>query len=410
MTRLLFKNGLIFDGRGPDLLADHAVVVEAGVIAQITPDKPDGAFDRVVDLNGATLIPGLIDAHFHAYAVETDFVKLEAMPRTYLGHRGGHLLNQSLKRGFTTVRDVGGADHGLWRAIEEGYVAGPRLFYCGRAFSQTGGHGDGRTVGAEEAFCGCSGRGVLADVVDGVDALRRAAREALRHGAHHLKLFLSGGISSPSDPIWMSQFADDEIAVVVEEALRRRAYVVAHAYTPETITRAVNLGVRSIEHANLIDAAAARRVAEHKAFVVPTLVTYDALWRGGQAAGAPGFLLDKLGQVRTHGLEAIEICRAAGVRLGFGTDLLGDLHAHQLDEFQLRSEVETPLQILTSATSINAEILLMSGKLGCIAPGAFADFVVVDGNPLEDISLLYRAPSAIRSVWKSGVCVRRDDA
>ena len=409
MVRVLFKNSLIFDGHSPDLLADRSIVVVDGVIAEVSATPSDGPYDQVVDLKGRTLLPGLIDAHFHAYAVETDFVKLEAMPQTYLGQRGGHLLNQSLLRGFTTVRDVGGADHGLWRAIEEGYVTGPRLFYCGRDFSQTGGHGDARPIGKADEFCGCSGRGVLADVVDGADALRRAAREALRQGAHHLKMFLSGGISSPSDPIWMSQFADDEIAAVVEEAARRRAYVVAHAYTAETITRAVGLGVRSIEHANLIDAAAARHVADHDAFVVPTLVTYDALRRGGQAAGAPAFLLGKLDEVRTQGLEAIEICRAAGVRLGFGTDLLGDLHAHQLDEFRLRSEVETPLQILTSATSTNADLLQMTGRLGCIAPGAFADFVVVDGNPLEDISLLYRVPG-IRSVWKGGVCVSsRDD-
>jgi len=246
-------------------------------------------------------------------------------------------------------------------------------------------------------------------VVDGADALRRAAREALRQGAQHLKMFLSGGISSPSDPIWMSQFADEEIAAVVEEAARRRAYVVAHAYTPETITRAVGLGVRSIEHANLIDPAAAECVADHRAFVTPTLVTYDALWRGGRAAGAPPFLLGKLEEVRGQGLQALEICRAAGVRLGFGTDLLGDMHASQMDEFRLRSEVETPLQVLTSATSTNADLLQMAGKLGCIAPGAFADFVAVEGNPLEGLSVLYRVPSGVRSVWKGGVRVSGGD-
>jgi len=256
------------------------------------------------------------------------------------------LLMQSLRRGFTSVRDVGGADHGLWRAIEEGYVEGPRLFYCGRAFSQTGGHGDVRVPGAESDWrpCGCSPRGTLATVVDGVDNLRVAAREALRHGAHHLKIFLSGGISSPSDPIWMPQFSRDEISVVVEEAARRRVYVAAHAYGPEAIQSGVACGVRSFEHANLIDIDTARMVAKAGAFVVPTLATYESLDKHGSRAGAPRHLLDKLREVKSKGLEAIEICRTAGVKLGFGTDLLGELHAYQMDEFRLRSEVESPFK------------------------------------------------------------------
>ena len=404
--RVVFTNGLIFDGRSPDLLADHAVVVEDGLITEISTTAP-GPSESIVDLKGATLIPGLIDAHFHAYAAEIDFLKLESYPPTYLSHRGGHLLTRALRRGFTTVRDVGGADYGLWRAIEEGYIEGPRLFFCGRAFSQTGGHGDVRGPGTSADWqpCACSPRGPLAEVVDGTDALRRAAREALRHGAHHLKLFLSGGISSPTDPIWMSQFSEEEISVVVAEAARRRAYVAAHAYGPEAIQRGVSCGVRSIEHANLIDNVTARRVAAAGAFVVPTLATYDSLERHGKEAGAPAYLLDKLREVKDKGLEAIEICRAAGVKLGFGTDLLGDLHAYQRDEFRLRSEIETPFQILASATSVNAELLNMPGKLGCIAVGAYADLLAISGNPLEDISLLYAQSNAITGVWKGGVRV-----
>lgn len=407
MKRKLFKNGLIFDGLQPRLLADQFVVVEDDLITAITSASPDGPFDEIIDLKGDTLLPGFIDAHFHAYAVDLDFVRLEALPATYLAQRGRHLMEDALCRGFTTVRDVGGADYGLWRAIEEGYVAGPRLFYCGRAFSQSGGHGDIRAPHVQWQPCGCSPKGVLAEVVDGVDALRKSAREALRQGAHHLKIFVSGGIASPSDPIWMLQFSEDEIVAVVDEARRRRAYVAAHAYTAETISRAVKLGVRSIEHGNLIDDAAAAEVARQGAFVVPTLVTYDSFHKYGSSMGAPAHLLDKLETVRAEGMRAIERCRAAGVKLGFGTDLLGPLHLHQREEFRLRGEVETPLQVLMSATSVNAELINMSGKLGCIAPGAFADFVVVDGNPLEDLSLLYRSDSAIRTVWKGGTVVSR---
>jgi imidazolonepropionase-like amidohydrolase len=402
VKRKLFKNGVIFDGVHADLLADRFVVVEDEFIADITTSTPDGPFDEIVDLKGDTLLPGFIDAHFHAYAVDLDFGRLEALPATYTAQRGRHLMEDALKRGFTTVRDVGGADYGLWRAIEEGYVAGPRLFYCGRAFTQSGGHGDIRAQHVEWQPCGCSPKGILAEVVDGADALRKSAREALRQGAHHLKIFVSGGIASPSDPIWMLQFSEEEIIAIVDEATRRRAYVAAHAYTAETITRAVRLGVRSIEHGNLIDEAAAAEVARCGAFVVPTLVTYDSLHRYGESMGAAAHLLEKLETVRGEGMRAVERCRAAGVNLGFGTDLLGPLHRHQLEEFRLRGEVETPLQVLMSATSVNADLINMSGKLGCIAPGAFADFVAVQGNPLEDLSLLYRPSPAIRAVWKGG--------
>jgi imidazolonepropionase-like amidohydrolase len=406
LSRSLFTNGLIFDGRSPDLLADHDVVVEDGVIVEISR-AASGPFGSIVDLKGATLMPGLIDAHFHAYAVEVDFLKLESYPPTYLAHRGRYLLERSLRRGFTSVRDVGGADYGLWRAVEEGYIEGPRVFFCGRAFSQTGGHGDVRApgTGADWGPCGCSPRGTLAEVVDGTDSLRRAAREALRHGAHHLKIFLSGGISSPTDPVWMSQFSEEEISVVVEEAARRRSYVAAHAYGAEAIRRGVTCGVRSIEHGNLIDSDTARMVAAAGAFVVPTLATYDSLEHHGKEAGAPTHLLDKLREVKGKGLEAVEICRAAGVKLGFGTDLLGDLHAYQRDEFRLRAEVETPFQILTSATSVNAELLNMSGRLGCIAVGAFADLLAVSGNPLVSIALLYQESSAVAGIWKGGTRV-----
>lgn len=402
MQRTLLRNVAVFDGVSPELTDRAAILIEGDRFAAILPVDTAEAADTIIDMDGRCVIPGLIDAHFHAYASDIDFVRLESLPPTYLAQRARHLMEDALKRGFTTVRDVGGGDYGLWRAIEEGWIFGPRLFYCGRAFSQSGGHGDIRAPHEHDDVCGCAGRGILAERVDGVDAMRKAAREALRQGAHHLKIFVSGGIASPSDPIWMLQFSEDEIAAVVDEARRRRAYVAAHAYTAETIARAVRLGVRTIEHGNLIDEAAARAVAEHGAFVVPTLATYEAFRRNGVAEGAAPHLLAKLEDVAGQGLEAIRICRRAGVRLGFGTDLLGTLHRHQRDEFRLRAQAETPFQILESATSVNAAILGREGELGTIAPGAFADFLVIDGNPLDDIALLYEDSTAINAVWKGG--------
>ena len=176
----------------------------------------------------------------------------------------------------------------------------------------------------------------------------------------------------------------------------------AHAYTAETISRAVRLGVRSIEHANLIDRAAAEVVVDHEAFVVPTLVTYDAMSRFGKEAGAAAATLEKLTEVSVKGLEAVEICKAAGVKIGLGTDLLGDLHRHQLQELRIRSEVDSPFEVLHSAIAINAEIVQKPDELGCVREGAFADFLIVDGNPLEDLSLLYQDQKGIDAIIKDG--------
>ena len=399
---ILLSGALIFDGYYPTLSEPQFVVLHEGRIAQVESIRPVDGYDREIDLGGRTLMPGLIDAHFHAYATEVDTAKCETYPPSYQSQRARLNLEAALARGFTTVRDVAGGDVGMWLACEEGIFPAPRLFYCGRAFSQTGGHGDTRPphVGADP--CGCRPTGALADIVDGVDALRRASREALRQGAHHLKLFLSGGISSPSDPVDSLQFSDDEIAAVVDEAARRGKYVAAHAYTASSVARAVTLGVRSIEHANLIDQDTAELVAGAGAFVIPTLAIYEALARSGVEAGAPKHTMAKLDEVRGRGLDAIRLCRAAGVRLGFGTDLLGPLHRFQRDEFRLRAAVETPFETLQSATVINAELLGMAGLLGVVAPGAYADLLVVDGNPLEDISVLSVESTAISQIWHRG--------
>lgn len=399
---LLLTDGLIFDGHSPDLIADKYILIKDNRIASISTERPEEKVQEIA-LAGKIVMPGLIDCHFHAYACELNFQELESLPLSYIAQRGRQLMENALQRGFTTVRDAGGADYGLWRAIEEGVFAGPRLFYAGRAFSQTGGHVDTRPQHMEP--CGCVHAGTLGHVVDGVDALRKAVRETLRQGAHQIKIMVSGGISSPTDPVWMLQFSDEEIAAAVDEASRRRTYVMAHAYTAETIQRAVKLGVRTLEHGNLIDEAAAKLVAKHGAYVVPTLVTYDAIGRYGKETGAPKSMLEKLKEVKSAGLSAVDICKSAGVSLGLGTDLLGDMHVHQLDELKLRSEVQTPYEVLHSATAINAEIIQRPEELGCVRVGAYADLLVIDGNPLEDLSLLWDSKRKPISIFKGGQLV-----
>ena len=403
MSLVLFRNGKLFDGLAGESRGGMEVLVENDRIKEVS-DTPIAAGDaRVVDLGGRTLMPGLIDAHFHAVAADPNISQVENMPPSLIAQYSRGFLEASLGRGFTTIRDAGGADYGLARAIETGLIAGPRLFYSGRALSQTGGHGDFRPYEQGHALCSCGlGARVFSRIVDGVAEVRRAARDELRKGAAQIKIMASGGVASPSDPAWVLQFSEEEIRAVVWEAHSWRTYVMAHAYTPQAIRRCVEYGVRSIEHGNLIDAETAAYVAEQGAFVVPTLCTYDALSKHGAALGFPKVSLEKVDSVRTAGLEALELLRAAGVKIGFGTDLLGAMHEHQLSEFAIRAQVLPAADILRQATSINAELLNRSGDLGVVATGALADLIVVDGDPVADIGLLSGQGEAVLMVMKGG--------
>ena len=408
MSLVLFRNGRLFDGLGAESREGLEVLVEGDRIKEIADTAISASGARVVDLAGRTLMPGLIDAHFHAVAADPNIDHVENMPPSLIAQYSRGFLEASVARGFTTIRDAGGADYGLARAIDGGLIAGPRLFYSGRALSQTGGHGDFRPYEQEHALCSCGlGARVFSRIVDGVPEVRRAARDELRKGATQIKIMASGGVASPSDPTWVLQFSEEEIRAAVWEAHSWRTYVMAHAYTPEAIRRCVEYGVRSIEHGNLIDAETAAYVAEQGAYVVPTLCTYDALSRHGAALGFPKVSLDKLSSVHAAGLEALELLRTAGVKMGFGTDLLGAMHEHQLSEFAIRADVLPAAEVLRQATSINGELLQHPGELGVVASGALADLIVVDGDPVADIGLLSGQGETIPMVMIGGE-VRKD--
>jgi imidazolonepropionase-like amidohydrolase len=392
---LSIVNALIFDGTSPDL-TEGCVRVAGGVITEVG-GRPAEA-DLLIDARGRTVIPGLIDAHFHAYGAHLSSLEIEAGSMSYLALAGARRLAAALGRGFTTVRDVAGGDAGLARALAERLIPAPRYLFTGRALSQTGGHGDPRPPDLD--FCTHGG---MCEVVDGADALRRAVRERFRQGAHAIKIMTSGGVMSPADPIRVPQYSAGEIAAVADEAARRGSYVAAHAYSPEAIVHSVENGVRSIEHGNLLDPAAAAVMAERGAFLVPTLATYDAMARRGAGLGMGAVGLAKNLEVLDSGRRAIEIARRAGVRIGFGTDLMGALEDEQLQGLRLQAEVEGPLAVLRSATSANAE-LLGRDDIGRIAPGAAGDLIVVDGNPLEDPSVLWAGPDR-RTVIQGGAPV-----
>lgn len=392
---LAIINAAVFDGESADLV-DGPVYLEDGRIADI---GGRGDADRVIDARGGTVLPGLIDAHCHAYGVSLDMLSIEASPLSYLALTGARRLGAALSRGFTTVRDVAGGDAGLARAIEEGAIRAPRYFYTGAALSQTGGHGDPR--GVDMDVCGC--HAYTSEVVDGVDAVRAAARDRFRRGAHAIKMMTSGGVMSLADPIRVPQYSAEEIRAVVDEARRRGSYVAAHAYSPEAIRHSVENGVRSIEHGNLMDAETAALMAEHGAFLVPTLATYDAISRRGADVGLAAVGLEKNREVLTAGAKAIELARAAGVPIGFGTDLMGALEDEQLQGLRLQVEVDGTLNALRSATSVNAD-LLGRPDLGRVQVGNPADLLIVHGDPFTDPSVLWGAPER-RTVIQAGVPV-----
>lgn len=408
MTDLLITDATLLDVETGTLHAGSSVRVQGDRIAEValgrTLDADSGT--TRVDAAGRTLMPGLVDAHVHAILTTLDLGALASRPATRLGIEAGQVLEGMLRRGFTTVRDAGGLDRGLQEALETGLVTGPRVFRSGRVLSQTGGHGDIHPASNEPHLCaGEIVSTAFAHVADGPDAVRRAVREELKAGAHQIKVMAGGGVATPSDPIDMVQYTAEEIRAAVTEAASRRTYAFAHAYVPDAIIQAAEAGVRSIEHGNLLDERAAAVMAEHGTFLVPTLVVYEQIAALGRQWGFPEASLAKLDQVQDAGRRAIRIALDAGVRVGFGTDLLGETHPAQGRELLLRAQVQSPLDVLRSATLVNADLLGRSGELGVVAPGAYGDLLLVEGNPLEDLELLVRADETFRMVVRNGEVV-----
>jgi imidazolonepropionase-like amidohydrolase len=406
MTAVLFKNGALLDPRERELREGYHVLVEDGRVKEVSDRAIQCEGAQVIDAAGLTIMPGLIDLHGHVMATQLNLHTQGLLPDALVTIRALPIMAGMLRRGFTSLRDAGGAGWGLKSAVEDGSTPGPRLFISGRALSQTGGHGDGRPRSdylRPTSLCGCCFRaGDISRVVDGVDALRRAVREELQMGADQIKIMGSGGVASPTDPIGAFGYSEDEIRAVVAEAAGRQTYVMAHCYTAEAIERAVRLGVRTIEHANLIDDPVAQLMAAKGAYAVPTLVTYEALSSEGAQYGLPPESVEKIASVRTAGLHALEILQRAGVKIGFGTDLLGPSQRLQSDEFRIRAEVQSPFEVIQSATLVGAEVLNRTGQLGELVPGAHADVLLVDGNPYRDLGCLLGQGEHIPLVMKGG--------
>ena len=411
MNAVLLRNARVFDGVSADCPEGMEILIEGGIIREVSA-KPLKAGDaHVIDVGGRTVMPGLIDAHIHAYASDVSVQKIDLAGTAYRTAHAARMLGHALDCGFTTVRDIGGGDWSLWRAIEDRLIRAPRFLYAGKVISMTGGHGDMRQMSERhhsEGYCSCGSFNTVAVIADGVPQVLNATREELRRGAHCIKIMGSGGVVSPTSPIWMNQFREDEIRAIVNETTERRTYVSAHCHPASAVRRSVEFGVRCIEHGTLIDDETARFVADKGAFIVPTMAIIFALVELGKKLGFPAQSQEKVEVAFKQALIGMESMRRAHIRVGFGTDLLGETYRQQCREFRIRSEVFTPLEILRQVTSTNAEILLHKDALGCVKPDAYADLLVVDGDPLKDIGLLAADGQHLRLIMRGGELIRND--
>lgn len=405
MAIILFRNAAVLDAAAGERLENCDVLVEDDLIREVSEERPIHVKGEhtAFDLDNRTLMPGLIDAHVHCMAVVANHVQLAKIPPTLIAARAKPILEAMLARGFTSVRDAGGAEWGLAEAVRLNYFHGPRMFISGLALAQTGGQGDFR--GREETELGCPcchSLRTISRVVDGVDEVRRAAREELRKGANQIKVMAGGGVAS-GVPVDQANFSRDELVAVAEEAERAGTYVMAHAYAPSSIRSAVEAGIRTIEHGNLVDTETAQLMAKKGAYAVPTLAVYENYRRHGAEFGLSEKVKLGLDDLLRKGQASLDVFRSAGVKIGFGTDLEGILHQYQLREIALRKPFMSPAEIIASSTVVNAEAMQMKGKIGVIKPGGFADFLVLKGNPLEDITLLENEGQHLDAIVKGGV-------
>jgi imidazolonepropionase-like amidohydrolase len=411
----LFRNVGIWDGRSEGARSGEVLVVGNKIqTVSSTPIVPPANLNAVViDGGGRLLTPGFIDAHVHMTSVLTPQEQVESDP-AYLAALEIRGAEQALMRGFTTQRDVAGAVFGLKKAIDEGYAIGPRIYAAGAALSQTGGHGDDRHYSdpprSHARSLSYDERTGMSAIADGVPQVLTAAREQIAHGAALIKVMASGGAASEFDPLRATEYTVEELRAAVDVATSFGTYVTVHSYNPESTRRAIEAGVRCIEHGHLLDEPTMKLVADRGIFLSTNLVVYETVPPGVTATQRAKFL-----EVKAATDTMMKLAKKYHVKLGFGTDLIYGLDqmARQNREFTLRAQWFSPAEILRQATSGNAAILAMSGprnpypgKLGVIEEGAYADILLINGDPLKDISILELPEVALALIMKDGRIVK----
>ncbi|MEU7003593.1 amidohydrolase family protein [Nonomuraea sp. NPDC046570] len=407
MTASLWLHGatlITATGRDPEAAG---LLIEAGRIAQIGGSAPPDA--EVVDCTGLTVTPGLIDAHVHMGLAS----RLEAsvgygMSVAEIAADMFSNCAQTLRTGFTTVRDCGGIDAGLARVVASGKVAGPRIVQCGPIHCQTGGHGQYASEWEpSEMWRGrvVPGLRTLATLSDGPDQMRKNARESFRGGAEFLKLCVTGGVISHHDKLTDTQFSMEEIAVAVAEAAARGTYVTVHAHNVEGIRNAVLAGVRCVEHGTGIDEETAALMADHQVSLVPTLAAVEAVIWNVDGLGLPSHFAERAARVRDAMIDGLLAAKAAGVRVGLGSDLIGPDQSRRGAELTLRAAVESPMEALIAATRVNAGLLRLDSEIGTLEVGKQADIVAFAENPLENPAL-FAEPDNVVLVLQNGVVAK----
>lgn len=406
MNSLLIRNARIVDGTKAAPTDPVQIAIEDGKIKDIAKQISFAA-DVELNLSGLIAMPGLIDCHVHAVSTTANLGQNTALPSSLIAARSGQILKDMLMRGFTTVRDLGGADRGLQQAVEEGLFVAPRLIICGKALSQTGGHTDYRgAYDNRDVRWYAHQLGSVGRICDGLPEVQRATREELKGGAQFIKVMADGGVSSPSDPIGYQAFSIDELKAIVEIARSFGTYVAAHLYDDLAIVRALDCGIECIEHGNLMSDDTIARVAREGVYVVPTNITYDMLATKGAASGLPAASIEKIETVREAGLDKLAKFHEAGITMGYGSDLLGDMHQEQSGEFILRGRYIPTDAVIRSATVDAAKVLRMEGQIGELKADAYADLIAVDGNPLESLDLLTHQGAHIPLIIKQGNVVK----
>jgi imidazolonepropionase-like amidohydrolase len=394
--RVVLAGGRVFDGTGA-APADGDVAIADGRIVAVGPGL-DG--DEAVDVSGRCLLPGLFDCHVHVTFSNLDLLRALQTPFSYRFFEAVRNLGATLAAGVTTVRDAGGADLGVRRAVADGLVAGPRLQVSLTMLSQTGGHGDGRMASGDAVHFFPPYPGMPDGLVDGPEAIRRKVRELVRDGADVIKVATTGGVLSPTSDPRRAHSRDDELAALVAEAAAAGRWVMAHAQGAEGIKAAVRAGVRSIEHGIFLDDEAIGLLLERDAWLVPTLMA----GRGALAAAEAGVALPdavrrKAAEVVEAHVDSFERAVAAGVKVAMGTDSGVTPHGRNLAELALMGEHGmAPAAVLEATTRSAARLLGLDGELGTLEPGKRADLVVVDGDPFQLASL----PDRIAAVWQDG--------
>lgn len=404
MSLTVLQNAFLIDCTGADPVEGAAVVIEDDRIKDVLPAGKVGPLPGPVttlDLGGATLMPGLTDAHVHILAVEGNITDQHRfLPPSLLAAKALRRAEECLLQGFTTVRDAGGADYGFREAINEGIYPGPRMLVSGNYLSQTGGHGDKRRRAEWIPPIDCC-IGMIGSIADGEAEVRKAAREQLRRDVDQIKIMASGGAMSPSDELDTTQYTVAEMRAAVEEAQAVGKYVLAHAYSDSAVRNAIAAGVRSIEHGNLIREAAAKAIKDAGAFLVPTMVTYEAIYREGKRYGIGDHQIQKIDLARQQSVQGLTHAYKVGCKIGSGSDLLGDMMVQRAVEFELKGQVMKPMEVLLSATKVNAELFRMADKIGTVEPGKHADLIVVAGNPLRNLRV-FQIQDNLKLIMKGG--------